>query len=162
MNAQIAPSSEQGNVAELTDGPGPRLRQARQSRGLQVEQIASQLHLTAKQIRALEQDDYQALPGPVFISGYMRNYARLLDLDPEPLLEAYRAAAPEARPQLSTARPSGPRQVTSGHLSVRLVSFALVTALGVLAFIWWKNQNAYEPLPQLTPEEDAPGPGDTR
>jgi cytoskeleton protein RodZ len=155
MSAQIAPSPETDNVVELADSPGRRLRQARQSRGLQVEQIANQLHLVTRHITALERDDYQALPGPVFISGYMRNYARLLGLDPEPLIEAYRAAAPETRPQLSTTRPSGPRQVTSGHLWVRLVSLALVTGLGVLAFMWWKSQSAYDPLPPLAPEEVA-------
>lgn len=154
-SAQTAPSPDNDNVIELTDGPGRRLRQARQSRGLQVEQVATQLHLAPRQISALERDDYEALPGPVFIAGYMRNYARLLGLDPEPLLEAYRAATPAMRPQPSSARPAAPSQVTGGHRSVGLVSVAVIAALGALAFIWWKNQTANDPVPQLAAEEAA-------
>jgi cytoskeleton protein RodZ len=154
MSAQLAPPStpEKDNVVELADGPGRRLRQARQARGLHLEQIATGLHLHPKQIAALERDDYQALPGPVFIVGYIRNYARLLGQEPQPLIDAYRAAHPEDQPPPAVRR-AGPTPTGGGHRWVRLASLAVLAALGVLAFNWWQGQQAYAPPPDYAGEE---------
>lgn len=79
----------------LGNGPGSILREERERRGLGIEEVASQLRLSRRQIEALEMDDYAALPGNVFVRGFIRNYARLLQLDPAPLCEAIRDALPE-------------------------------------------------------------------
>jgi len=154
MSAQLAsPSSlDNDNVVELTDGPGRHLRQARQARGLQPEQIAAALHLHSRQIAALEREDYDALPGPVFVVGYLRNYARLLGLEGQPLIDAYRASHPEALPPPSV-RPAAPVRTGSGHVWVRLASLALVVALGAAAFNWWQGRQIDAALPALAPEE---------
>jgi cytoskeleton protein RodZ len=155
MSPQPAPSQDDPQIPETSDGPGGRLRLARQSRGLEIEQVAAQLHLAPAQITALETDAYDALPDPVFILGYMRNYARLLGLDPEPLLDAYRAKNPAIRPSGSRARPATQRQVRSNHLLVRLVSLAIAVAAVGLAFTWWQNEYGgvqQEPAP---PRDDA-------
>jgi len=66
--------------------PGRVLAQAREQRGQTIAEVAQQLKLSPHQIESLEADDYSKLPGPVFVRGFVRNYARLLNLDPEPLL----------------------------------------------------------------------------
>jgi len=66
--------------------PGRELAQAREQRGQTIAEVAQQLKLSTHQIESLEADDYSKLPGPVFVRGFVRNYARLLNLDPEPLL----------------------------------------------------------------------------
>lgn len=73
---------------EPTEGPGRRLRAARQAKGIGLDKVASQLHLGQHLLEALEQDDYERLPGAVFVRGYIRNYARLLGIDKESLLGA--------------------------------------------------------------------------
>ncbi len=79
--------------------PGPVLRAEREKRGLKVEEVASQMRLSRHQVEALERGDYDALPGTIFVRGFIRNYAKLLQIDPEPLLDTL------ARPEESILPP---------------------------------------------------------
>jgi cytoskeleton protein RodZ len=66
--------------------PGARLRAAREAAGLSLDQVAQQLKLAQRQVKALEDENFGELPGRTFSRGFVRNYARLLNLDPEDLL----------------------------------------------------------------------------
>jgi len=68
-------------------GPGARLRAAREEAGLSLDQVAQQLKLAPRQVKALEEENFAELPGRTFSRGFMRNYARLLSLDPDVLLQ---------------------------------------------------------------------------
>ena len=65
---------------------GRQLAAARASCGLSIADVARQLRLSPLQVEAMEAGDYQRLPGPVFARGFIRNYARLVKLDPGRLL----------------------------------------------------------------------------
>lgn len=65
---------------------GEQLRAAREARGLQIADIAQTLKLGPRQVEALENGDWHGLPGQTFIRGFVRNYARLLQLDAAPLM----------------------------------------------------------------------------
>jgi len=65
---------------------GERLRAAREARGMAVADVAAVLKLSPRQIHALEAGDWSALPGNAFIRGFVRNYARAVELDAEALL----------------------------------------------------------------------------
>ena len=67
--------------------PGQALAEARAARNLSVADVALQLKLSVSQIVALEADAYDKLPGPVFVRGFVRNYARLLELDADALAD---------------------------------------------------------------------------
>lgn len=73
---------------EALGTPGPELREARGRMKLSTADVGRQLKLHPRQVEALERDDYSALPGPVFVRGFMRNYARLVGLDGEVLIAA--------------------------------------------------------------------------
>lgn len=75
---------------------GQALKSGREAAGLTAAEVGEKLKLSARQIEALENDDFAALPGNTFVRGFVRNYARLVNLDPQPLLE-----------QLSVLRPQG-------------------------------------------------------
>lgn len=81
---------EQPATVEVPAAAGPRpgrvLAEARERRNQTVAEIAQQLKLSPNQIEALEADDYARLPGAVFVRGFVRNYARLVDLDGEALV----------------------------------------------------------------------------
>lgn len=66
--------------------PGAKLAALRDSHGWSVEQVASQLNLAPRQVRAIESDNYDALPGMAVTRGFMRAYAKLMRVDPVPLL----------------------------------------------------------------------------
>ena len=55
---------------------------------LTPEQVAQQLKLSVRQVIAIEQEAFDELPSNLFIRGFVRNYARLLKIDAEPLLAA--------------------------------------------------------------------------
>jgi cytoskeleton protein RodZ len=81
---------------------GARLRDARMAAGLSIDAVAQQLKLAPRQVMALEDDDYAQLPGRTFVRGFMRNYARLVRLDPAAVL----ASLPEAGAAPSLDHPS--------------------------------------------------------
>lgn len=72
----------------VSQRPGRLLAETRATRNLSVAEVAQQLKLSASQVDALEADAYERLPGPVFVRGFVRNYARLLELDADALVQA--------------------------------------------------------------------------
>lgn len=88
MSEQIdneLPAEGQDSVAEIPS-VGSVLRKAREAKGLPVADIAQTLKLGQRQVEALERDDWSGLPGTTFVRGFVRNYARLLDVDAAPLM----------------------------------------------------------------------------
>jgi cytoskeletal protein RodZ len=73
------------------DELGNILRDAREMKGLTVAEVQERTRISAHYLEAMEQGEYHLLPTPVHVRGFLRNYARFLDLDPDPLLERYEA-----------------------------------------------------------------------
>ncbi len=102
--AQAAVSGEAGGTAASPqNSAGALLRKAREESGFSVADIARQLKLGARQIEALEENDFDKLPGPTFVRGFIRNYAKLLQIDPSPVLDAYLRTDPQLPAQVITA-----------------------------------------------------------
>jgi cytoskeleton protein RodZ len=81
------PNNVDGLPVVAPAGPGARLRAAREAAGLSLDQVAQQLKLAPRQVKALEDESFGELPGRTFSRGFVRNYARLLHLDAQDLLE---------------------------------------------------------------------------
>jgi len=87
--------SEQFNAGEvvaentnLTPEPhvGEKLRLAREALGISALDIAHTLKLGPRQVEALETGNWQGLPGNTFVRGFVRNYARVVQVDAAPLM----------------------------------------------------------------------------
>jgi len=85
----------QESQTEAPAGPGAQLLAERRAQGLSLGDVARQLKLSVRQVEALERDEYSAFPGPVFVRGFLRNYAKLLGLDPEGLVAQTGISVPE-------------------------------------------------------------------
>ncbi len=123
-------------------GPGGQLKQARLKSKLDVEEVATRLRLNVRTIERIEADDYEHLPAPTFVRGYLRGYARLLNLAPEPIAAAYDSnhfGPPPLVPDISNTA-----QVKSTDFPVRLVTYLIASAIVALVVIWWQNQ-AFSP-----------------
>lgn len=121
MQAEIADTvSDSTNVAQAHADDynrsrcGGALRQAREAQGLTVQDVASKLRLGPKQIEAIEADNFAKLPEPTIVRGFIRNYAKLLKINAEPLLDAYTVIVPSNTQHQLTVKPSSNMQVTSG------------------------------------------------
>ncbi|PRP71532.1 hypothetical protein BUE93_05915 [Chromobacterium amazonense] len=82
--------------APMPKGIGPSLKAAREAAGLGLGEVADRLKLSMRQLEAIERDDFDALPGATFVRGFVRNYARFLGVDPEPLMQALEQHFPSA------------------------------------------------------------------
>lgn len=73
---------------------GQLLRAARLERGMSIEDVARKLRLSVRQITALEEDDYGKFSSATFLRGFVRNYAKLLQVDEAPLLRRLQQLLP--------------------------------------------------------------------
>lgn len=73
------------------DELGNILREAREMKGLTLADAQEETRINARFLEALENGNFEELPTPVHTRGFLRNYARFLELEPEPLLERYEA-----------------------------------------------------------------------
>lgn len=127
--------SEQAN-------PGAQLAQIRDKRGFSKEYVAGKLHLRVRLIELLEADDYQQMPEPVFIKGYLRAYAKLLGVSPEPYLLIFNNQyALEKKPEKALWQSK--RESNRAELIVRWVTgLVAVGAIVAISFWWQKNKEA--------------------
>ncbi len=115
---------------------GAMLRGARESCGLSVFEVAERLFLTEHYIHALESGDYDKLPGEVYVKGYLKSYALLLDLGEEQVMNAYRW------PGAPSGGETGPlRAAPAGSGRKWILPLLLVLLAGALAVAaWWAFQ----------------------
>lgn len=118
---------------------GMRLRTAREQQGLTLKDVGRQLKLPANLIEALETDRTGSI-APVYLKGYLRSYARFLDLDEQPLC-AELPAGQTASPSLQPALPSG-SSYTWLESTGKVAGYLVVTAFVVAPLVWWFTQGA--------------------
>jgi cytoskeleton protein RodZ len=125
----------------VREGPGAYLKAAREARGWDLTYIAGAMHLDEETIVALESDDFEELISPVFVQGYLRKYARLIDEPSEPLLRAYRDRRPkeENEPRQDLRAASGKPEMHSNHAFVRIITFVILFLMLGLLVVWWQG-----------------------
>src|SRR5512139_2352546 len=111
---------------------GAVLREAREQQGLSVADVANRIKFAPRQIEAMEADDYAQLPEATFVRGFVRSYARLLEIDAAPLLAALpqthvQQAAPA--PEKKTIEVPFPSVLAARKANIMWFAGALVAAL---------------------------------
>lgn len=122
------------------DMPGARLRVAREGFHFAIEDIARNMHLRDEVIHMIESDDYDGLNrNPVFIRGYLRGYAKLVDLPADELIHSFDKLyedAPEEKPTLEGHK----HNIVSRDKPIRWISYVVIAAVISLGTLWWHNQ----------------------
>lgn len=127
----------QESLDTATMKAGAYLRSEREKNRLSVQQVADKLYLDANLIKTLEADDYERLPPRIFVRGYIRNYAKLLEVPVEPLLAAYEQSGqepmttPAINPQLAPQK-----QTNSSDWRFKVVTYTIIIALMMLMVLW--------------------------
>ena len=129
---------------------GKVLSTARIAKNLSLKEVSNNLRLSVAQIEALESDNFAALPQPMATRGFIRNYARLLEVDAEPLLESYRTSMPDGAPSALSVQTSMTQvAITKGsqpQFKYILGSILLILFLS-LCFFYISNSPKLEPVP---------------
>lgn len=126
---------------------GERLREARAARGMSVAELAAALKLSSRQIEALEAGEWAKLPGHAFVRGFVRNYARVVQIDAAGLLADLDVpAAPPVRldlPQNASAVMPESGQAQRRDYAAVLAGLVLVVVAVVAYFLvpqdFWKT-----------------------
>src|SRR5690349_14325837 len=109
-------------------------------RGLDYPQIELATKVRSKYLRALEEEEFDVLPAPTYVRGFLRTYADYLGLDGQLYVDEYVSRyLPEAEDAplrvRRSARPQRSRRPESNVLVVGLLAIGLITALVIGA---WK------------------------
>jgi cytoskeleton protein RodZ len=124
---------------------GAYLRQLRETRGVSLQHIAGVTRVSSTYLRALETDDFAALPEPVFTRGFVRAYCQVLGEPPDEALALYDSQRNEVVAATAVVPPAGPRRsatvVPRPPVDPRarnrgpvLVSLVLLIVLGIALF----------------------------
>ncbi len=125
-----------GEAADLS--PGRAIALAREARNMTTGEVAQHLKFGVKQIEALEADDYSKLPGNTLVRGMIRSYAKLLQIDPAPLLEAHgrRQIPSEVTVDLRSERIPFPDGVKRSTRTYGLLTLVILVAVAGIAYEW--------------------------
>jgi cytoskeleton protein RodZ len=119
--------------------PGRRLAVARAAQNQSTADVARQLKLSVWQVEALEAGLYHQLPGPIFVRGFIRNYARLVKLDPNELVQALGDSVPPSAPRAAVP-PSPdipfPAKGKPRWALLAVPAVVIVGLLGAYEFFW--------------------------
>jgi len=145
----VSPEINEPEVPQVTQSSaGALLRQAREDSGFSIVDIARQLKLGARQIEALEENDFGKLPGPTFVRGFIRNYAKLLQIDPNPVLDAYLRTDPQLPAQV-IASPDDQVSFTEYPKGFQLrygIALAIAIAVAGVALYHWSPLKGAAPI----------------
>src|SRR3954464_1826091 len=112
---------------------GETLRETRMRRRIDMTEVEAATKIRAKYLRALENEEWDLLPGPTFVKTFLRTYAEYLDLDPRLLVEEYRQRF--ERPATQDLTPFGPGMGSGGRRRQRPrrpIGPFIVIGLGVI------------------------------
>jgi len=129
---------------------GQRLQREREMRGITLEEIATSTKIGTRSLRALEEEDFDQLPGGIFNKGFVRAYAKYLGIDEEQAVADYLSAAGEGeQPLPSAAANPQPEIATVGERSggTNWLAMALIVLLAVGGFAgyrWYEKKKLAE------------------
>jgi cytoskeletal protein RodZ len=141
---------------------GEILKNKREELGLDLREVARTLRFQSVYLKALEEEDLKRLPPDVYVRAYITGYAKLLNIDPLPLLDDY--AELGRKNSVEVQQPELPRPSTHSRLP-RIALFAsliMVIGLTLVLFMYFtyakKPVTTPVPSPVSVPDERAPLP----
>lgn len=149
MDNEIATIDETSKMTSQSEksritGFGARLREAREAMHLTQKEAAARLYLNAKIIEVIENEDFLDGPPITFMRGYLRSYARLLNLSASDI----EAAVEKLELTIAPTAPTAPvvRQVNPTYRGDRYISwitYLIVLTLISLVVVWWSSHSKY-------------------
>nr|SPS06293.1 putative XRE family transcriptional regulator [Candidatus Nitrotoga fabula] len=146
--------NDDGSPVDMPVSVGSTLREAREHLGLSIEDVENRLKFAPHQIEALEADDYGNLPEMSFVRRFVRSYARLLKLDPEPLLASLPAIPVQPSlyaTSIEVEMPFQDNKAGHGLKIVWLLTIPVVIAVVWVVFVWLNHREPTVPHETMEP-----------
>lgn len=124
------------NVQQAASGLGAQLRQAREAKGLSQQDVSNNLRFSVKQINALEHDAFDAFPDAMMARGFIRSYAKYLQIDAEPLLAEFRTNSGDDAQKVIVVK-SSMRPIALTTESWPWLKYILATIVVLLFLLAW-------------------------
>ena len=117
---------------------GKILHEERKKIGLSIEEVAEKLNLEPKLIELLEKDDYEKFKFTTYLKGYLRSYARFLNIDGDKVVKLYKEKNPEKKPKIiPDVKPK--IQKNTNDKSVKLFSYIIGLSIALSILIWYQK-----------------------
>lgn len=131
---------------------GQLLRTRRLERGLEVSDISAETKIPSRFLNAIEDDQHEKLPALPFAVGFVRNYAKMLGLQPEMVCAQFKAETSRLTPteQVYFPEPLDESRIPSKQLVLGGI------AVAVIAVVLWWGWTSLSPAPEPAPAADAP------
>lgn len=121
-------------------GPGDRLQAARIEKGLSVEDVANQMHLSVNILQSIEENNFEEITAPIFVKGYLRAYARIVSLGEEEMIHQYIKFYSDEDPPINSTSNTSP-EISSGDTRVKWTTYIVILVLFGLLAAWWWNKS---------------------
>jgi cytoskeleton protein RodZ len=139
------PDEARNNAAVQLVDVGAELRKARESMGLSVADVAGHIKFAPHQIEALEEGDLAHLPETAYLRGFIRSYAKLLRLDPAPLLGIMPAKPLPPAPPVSPVEVPFPTVYATRRPNILWLAAALGVAIALASLAWLFGRTPVKP-----------------
>ena len=117
---------------------GKILHEERKKIGLSIEEVAEKLNLEPKLIELLEKDEYEKFKFATYLKGYLRSYARFLNIDGDKVVNLYKEKNPEKKPKIiPDVKPK--IQKNTNDKSVKLFSYIIGLSIALSVLIWYQK-----------------------
>ena len=138
-------SGEAGNMpaaesSSAYEGVGNSLKVVRERQGLSLPDVASRTRIRRQHLAAIEAGHFAELPGPVYITGFLRTYAETLGLDPETVVSRFQEESDLARQRQDLVFPMPRPEARSPRWWLVLVALAAAVAAYL---VWYHYQEAF-------------------
>jgi transcriptional regulator with XRE-family HTH domain len=133
---------------------GFKLKEARESRGLTLEKVEEETKIRKKYILAMEQDQFQLLPGPIYARAFLKNYARYLNINPEEILDVLKQVHPSENDQAETHQNTDNKAAaTTGIKRHWLYPAAALLIIIMFVFLYYGTRGMWETRIEANNEE---------
>ncbi len=143
---------------------GPRMKRARETRGVSLREIATRTKISVSALEALERNDISRLPGGIFGRAFVRAYAEEVGLDPEQTIREFLEAFPHDTVTVGspyvpaedhTAVESSRR---SAETAVKLAAISVPIAIAIIYFTMARGSEPEQPQPVQAAQVAVPPP----
>jgi len=139
---------------------GEELRLHRESKGISLREVEEATKIRMKYLIALEADDYDALPGKVYVIGFLRTYARYLGMNDEELVNSLKSQSSFEVNEEETKEKAKPASKKSNS-SILILIIVIALVIAGISFVFLRDGDNNSPSENLPQTETPQGEQDT-